>query len=45
MNNFISITNITKNNFVLKNILELKLKKINTQFYSMNSQFLKSKKT
>jgi len=44
MNNFISITNITKNNFVLKNILELKLKKINTQFYSMNSQFLKSKK-
>ena len=44
MNNFISIANITKNNFVLKNILELKLKKINTQFYSMNSQFLKSKK-
>lgn len=44
MNNFISLVNIKKNNFILNNILSLKLKKINTQFYSMNSQFLKSKK-
>jgi hypothetical protein len=29
MNNFISITTINKNNFILKNILYLKLKKIN----------------
>lgn len=44
MSQIFSIINISKNNFVFKNALNLKLKKINTQFYSMDSQYLKSKK-
>jgi hypothetical protein len=45
MSQIFSIINISKNNFVFKNALNLKLKKINTQFYSMDSQYLKIKKT
>ncbi len=37
-----NILDINKNNFLLKNNLYLKLKRINIQFYSMNSQYLKS---
>ena len=37
-----SIDTINKNNFIFKNALYLKLKKINIQFYTMNSQYLKS---
>lgn len=41
---FFSINNISKNDFIFKNALYLKLKKINIQFYTMNSQYLKSTK-
>jgi hypothetical protein len=40
----LSIFNLNINQFILKNVLYLKLKKINTQFYYMNSQYLKSTK-
>lgn len=33
-----------QNNFILKNLLDLKLKKINIHFYNVNSQYLKSTK-
>lgn len=44
MNQIFSIDLINKNDFILKNILCLKLKKIDNQFFSMNSQYLKSTK-
>lgn len=44
MNEIFSINNINKNDFAFKNTLYLKLKKINMQFYVMNSQYFKSKK-
>jgi hypothetical protein len=42
MNKILSLDNINKNDFILKNVLYLKLKKIDSQFYGMNSQYLKS---
>lgn len=39
-----SLQFINKNNFILKNVLYLNLKKIDSQFYNMNSQYLKSRK-
>src|SRR3990167_3792647 len=44
MNKIFSIDSINKNDFILQNILYLKLKKIDSQFYGMNSQYLKSTK-
>ncbi len=43
MNQLLSLES-TKKDFILKNILDLKFKKIDSQFYTMNSQYLKSTK-